>query len=222
MRLAFLQMILISIGLLSASPALAQPCVHPNLDNVFEQSRAAIGVDSDFYPDASMIFLTVQLGGQYFQWMGASWSAPPEGTLFVLDCKGRGLAALNLGAFEQIRAGPEISGFGKTIEVVYIPGEGTGDQEDDVSLIAFSAKSIMVLWDHEASEVVDEPSDNYTDQYTWRYSQSATVIHVTGKRMVGELADTDHGWAPHTLHDLPSETFCWKNAQRQYTSCKGE
>ncbi len=100
-------------------------------------------------------------------------------------------------------------------------GESTGDRQQNVSPIAFSAKSIIVLWDHEASESVSEAWASYTDKYAWNYSEFGMIIHVTGKRTVGEFADTAHGWAPYTAHDLPGETFCWKNEQLHYASCKG-
>jgi hypothetical protein len=206
---------------------LPQPkCVQPDLNNFLEQSRTAIGFIGTYYPSPSAIFLTFQLDGHTFQWMAASWFGPDDGALLVLDCKGHRVAALHLGRFDELKPGPAIPGFGKTIEVVYIVMEGTGWLTKDVSLIAFSGKSIVLLWDHEASYLFSDPTAerpvDYIDQYSWRYSESGTIIHVSGKRRVGEVKDPDHGWPPHTTHDLPGETFCWQASQRHYISCKGD
>ncbi len=225
MRITFLRQLIVAIGLFTATSALAQPnCVQPDLNNFLEQSRAAISFDGTYYPSPSASFLTFKLDGHGFQWMAASWFGPDDGALLVLDCKGHRVAALRLGSFDELKPGPVIPGFGKTIEVVYIVMEGTGWLTTDVNLIAFSGKSIVVLWDHEASEMFSDPTAeravDYTDQYSWRYSESGTNIHVTGKRRVGEVKDPDHGWAPHTTHDLPSETYCWQGAQFHYASCK--
>jgi len=226
-RITFLRQLIVAIGLFTDKSALAQPnCVHPDVDKFLDQSQAITGIYGGFPPELPVIFLTFKLGSSYFQWMAASWEAPPEGTLFVLNCSGRSVAALRIGEFGQLKAGPVIPGFGKTIEVVYIVMEGTGWLTKDVTLIAFSGKSIVVLWDHEASYLFSDPTAerpvDYIDQYSWHYSGSGTIIHVSGKRRVGEVKDPDHGWPPHTTHDLPGETFCWQAAQRHYISCKGD
>jgi hypothetical protein len=201
-------------------PVLAQPaCVRPDLNNFLEQSRAAIGFNGSYYPAPSAKFLPLQGGGNGLQWMGASWEAPPDGALFVIDCAGHRVAALRLGQIETLRAGPDISGFGKTVEVIYTAGTGTGVDWRKVSLVAFSTGAIAVLWTHDAYEFVDLPTlQSYTNRYVWRYADDGTVIHVTGKHVINADSDEDQD----TAHPFPREAFCWQEKRLSYASCKAE
>jgi len=56
--------------------------------------------------------------------------------------------------------------------------------------------------------------------FVWEFSPGGTVIHVSGKRKVGSVADASHGWASGTTHDLPEEMFCWSPTERAYRLCR--
>jgi hypothetical protein len=209
---------------LIASPASAveASCVHPDADKLLEQSRAAIHFDGNYFPDPNAKFLPFDADGQRLQWMGTSWDGPPDGALFVLDCAGSRLAALRLGYVQELRAGPTISGIGQMFEVIYTLGSGTGEREESVSLVAFDKSSISVLWSHEASESASAPSlgIEYSDRFSWRFDDKGTRVEITGERKVGKFNDAEHGWAPNTIHTLPSEAFCWNTAENVYAVCK--
>jgi hypothetical protein len=205
-------------GLATASP---EPgCVRPDAATFLEQARAAIHFDGAYFPAPQAVFLPVTGRGQNLQWMGTSWESPIDGALFVVDCTGKQVAALLLGAVSRLRNGPVLP-FGGTAEIVYAPGPITGEQILEVALVRLNGGSIEVLWKHQASDSVSFPSlgAEYDDTYEWKFAPGGTAIHVSGKRKIGSVADTSHGWAPGTTHDLPDEMFCWRPSERAYRRC---
>ena len=202
--------------------AAAEPsCVRPDAGSFLEQNRAVAHLEGSYFPVPRAVFLPLSTGGQNLQWMGTSWEGPVDGALFVIDCAGREVAALRLGAVSRLRNGPVLS-IGATAEIVYVPGQITGEQIAEVGLVRLNGTSIEVLWKHQASDSVSFPSlgAEYDDTYGWEFSPGGTAIHVSGKRKVGSMADTSHGWAPGTTHDLPEEMFCWSPTERAYRLCR--
>ncbi len=206
---------------LAMAAAAVPSCVRPDAGTFLEQTRAAIHFEGSYFPVPKAVFLPLSTGGQNQQWMGTSWEGPIDGALFVVDCTGKEVAALRLGAVSRLRNGPVLP-IGGTAEIVYTPGQATGQQTVEVGLVRLNATSIEVLWTHEASQSVSFPSfgAEYDDTYMWEFSPGGTAIHVSGKRKVGSVADASHGWASGTTHDLPEEMFCWSPTERAYRLCR--
>jgi hypothetical protein len=216
------RLLIIYACLLASSAAVADPsCSHPELNAFLEKSPEATG--PTYFPAPTAKFLPFMLGDRQLQWMGASWEGPRDGALFVLDCTGTRIAGMRMGHLEKLRPGPIISGLGQALEVVYISGQGTGVREESVNIVSFSGDSIIILWRHEASDLVAQPDlgADYTDTWSWHYSDDGAVIRVSGRRSVGESPDTEHGWAQQTSHMLSNETFCWKPQEKAYSTCNG-
>jgi hypothetical protein len=206
-------------GLATAVPE--PSCVRPDADTFLEQTRAAIHFEGSYFPVPRAVFLPLSAGGQNLQWMGTSWEGPIDGALFVVTCAGKQVAALRLGAVSRLRNGPVLP-MGATAEIVYVPGQITGEQIAEVGLVRLNGTSIEVLWKHQTSDSVSFPSlgAEYDDTYMWEFSPGGTAIHVSGKRKVGSIADASHGWALGTTHDLPEEMFCWRPTERAYRLCR--
>jgi hypothetical protein len=141
--------------------------------------------------------------------------------LFVVDCPGNIVTARTLGAVKTLRAGPSLP-IGETAEVVYLSGWGTGIVDIYVGLFWFNGNGIERLWRHAASADVSAPSiaAEFTETYYWDVSPDGRRIHVTGHRRMGPFKDLDYGWAPHTDHALPSQSYCWVPKRRRYYACR--
>jgi hypothetical protein len=206
-----------------AGAATAQPgddgddhgCIYPRPSTV-------LGRDIGTFDDVD--FRGFRAGDVNLRWLFISWGAPPDGMVFVLTCGGRAIAKLNLGNVRQITQGPWI-GQDETIQVIYVPGSGTGINLESVALLRFDGKSIVKLWDHDSDDISsfssamlggalnDERLETKTDHYDWRYSKSGKEIAVSGNRTI-ELG----GRIRHTA--LPREKFCYRAAKHQFLRCR--
>lgn len=205
------------LELASATPSAAgATCTRPDAEQFLEASRTSIGFTGSYFPNADAIFLPAQRNSQ---WMGTSWEGPRGGVLFLLDCGGKELAHVNLGATESLKTGPLIPA-GQTAEVLFNSEYGTGVLGSDVTLLLAHDNSIKTVWRHVAKQVNANGDFQYEDQYRWNVSADRTRIAVTGHRKVDATKDPDHVWAPGTTHELPSEQYCWNATQEKFLVCK--
>ncbi len=152
--------------------------------------------------------------------MGASWTGPLGGAIFLLDCSGKTIAATNLGAVKDLRLGP-ILPVGQTVEIIYVSGTGTGAYQTSVGLAVLQGSKINILWKHLVfdREAFASGGYDYTDRLQWKLSPDGKKIVVTGLRKVGVAKEFEHGWKPGTTHALPDETYCWKAAEDRFDLC---
>jgi hypothetical protein len=217
MRLRYLISVLL-VSLIS-SPLLAadRECVQPDVRKFLEQSRHAIKFKGFFGEPYESIFMPAEMGGARIQWMGASWYAPRGGALFVLDCDGRRLAALPLGAVMQLRKGPVVPRVGPTVEATYISGIGSGYLATSVAIVSFKKGAVSVMWRHEATASVREwAAVNYEATYQWTASPDGRVLRVVGSRVEWSSG----GDPPEALRTPVEETWCWHGQKRQYQTCQ--
>lgn len=215
--------------LLCFSPASADAagdsanCVQPNADGLLGQAgaRAELKVDGPHLPGAKARYMPFTRAGKTLQWMGTSWDAPPDGVLFVLDCTGNIIAAKQIGAVSRLSMGPKLA-LGETAEVIYQPGDATGEHMTLVGIVRFNGTRIELLWEHLATHVVALAilDADFEESFHWQVSPDGTRIRVTGRRQVGEIKDPEYGWPPHSEHALPSKSFCLSASKRRYLRCR--
>lgn len=162
-------------------------------------------------------------GQTILQWLGVKWEGPIDGALFLLDCKGRTLALVHLGAVEEIRQGPILPVVGSTVEVRYRPGSGTGYRLEQVEILAFRGNAILPLWKHTASEsaFILPTEDGTEDRYSWSFSEGGNVIRVSGRRSTfPKPHEGSYEWGPPSTYDLPTAKFCWVASEFVYKQCR--
>ena len=192
-------------------------CVRPEVTRLLEQNRGELNLTGTYFPVARALFMSDDANRR--QWMGTSWEGPRDGVLFVVDCAGKKIAALQQGAVLRLRAGPVLP-IGPTVEVLYMPGTATSEQWTQVDVAFFNGTSIDVLWTQTAIDDVGFPTlADYRDDFAWEFSPDGSKIHVTGQRKVRTIPDAEHNWGPGTAHALPEPTFCWNPARRSYLGC---
>jgi len=205
---------------LISSPLLAadRGCVRPEVNALLERSRELVHEEMSF-AGAEAVFVSSTDKGVSIQWMGTRWS-DYEGTVFVLDCRGKVLTTSVLGSVVRMRRGPVLPGLGLTVEVVYIPGHASSVRWESVALLVFQNNSIRVLWERLATErVAAGTMAEYDDIYRWKFARGGSVIWVAGKRHVHSVPDDGHGWAPNSIHTFPGESWCWMPAVLEYRAC---
>ncbi len=206
---------------LVAMPALAAEtkCARPEIELFLENARTAINFTGSYFPSPEVKYLSFEVEGRTLQWLGASWWGPREGALFVLDCQGKRVAALPLGFVMKLRNGPVVPGFGRTFEVDYISGVGTGVKVQTIYLVAFKDGAISIVWSHQGSDSEGNYGYAYEETVSPRFSRDGMRIDVLKKREVGPFKDPDYGWPPNTTHVFPVERFCWIASSKSFAAC---
>lgn len=141
------------------------------------------------------------------------------GALFVIDCRGKRVAALPLGFVKKLRNGPIVPGFGPTFEVDYESGTGTGVEVQTILLVAFRDGVISTIWSHQGSDMEGNFEYEYDEIVSPQFSRDGLRIDVHKKRKVGSYKDPDFGWPPNTTHIFPVEHFCWNATSAAFAVC---
>jgi hypothetical protein len=215
---------LLCVGPTSLARADNEPsCVRPEPVELLEASAKAglnLDVPGENDPSLKVGFRPLVQAGKRLQWLATGWFAPPDGVLFVLDCAGAIVAAKRTGSIRSLKKGPKLS-IGETVEIVFVSGYATGEHSTSVGLARFDGKDIELVWQHVATYdiTIEMVNSDYGDRFRWRISADGKKIQVTGRRMVRELKDPDHGWPPHSVHALPAESFRWKDREKRYLAC---
>jgi hypothetical protein len=193
-------------------------CMQPDIESFMEQSKGILRYPGDYFPSLDAMYLEQSNGRQIVQWMGAYWETPIGGALFALDCTGEKITGVELGGITEMRPGPWLS-IGQTVEVEYVATTGTGIRVSKVALATLAGTSINILWSTEIDELIAFQEYDHRDKHRWTYSSDGKTITVTGQR-IGTQRDSEHNWAPRTIHALPNQKFCWNDGAMIFSACK--
>lgn len=204
------------------APSVNAGCAQPERDTVTAELQRVMQKHDQYFPEVFMSYLPARLDERQVQWMAASWDAPRNGVLFLLDCDGKTIANLTVGAMSALKAGPVVAGGTfPTVEFKLGPGTALGSALTQVAVATITDGVIRILWKHVASEAASAPSlaIEYLDEFAWEYSGDGASIAVNGSRKVGRFGDSDHGWDAGTTQAFPSEKFCWDASVLRYERC---
>jgi hypothetical protein len=177
-------------------------CVRPNVAQLIGRDIAG-AVPVKFYPVAD------SYGA--LRWAFASWGGPPDGMAFVIGCNGKSIDSVGIGSLDSVRSGPIVNHRG-TVELIVVPGSGTGISVRSVVLLQFDGHRIGKLWEHESEDKWYEPMRTQTEtgniSYRWQYSGDGTKIFVNGTDIESSIS-VRSGKAPVRTKRL-HEVFCLK------------
>lgn len=148
------------------------------------------------------------------RWAFVSWYAPPGGIAFVIGCDGKPVASTGTGSVEQVRSGPVVNR-GATVELIVVPGAGTGISERSVELLQYRDSRIVRLWTHVSHDSWGEPlypqrgkysgTQTGDEAFVWSYSIDGKGIVVHGVETVTDTSESGR-WRTHKTGTR--ENFC--------------
>ena len=176
--------------------------------------------DSDALMDHSVIgfvkTLTTMLGrpSARLRWVTVSGTSQMAGGAFVVDCRGKKIAEMDLGFVEVQRQGPLISGKPSLI-VHYHTYSGTGINVQNVAILQYRRGHILKLWDHPIFNGSYAPGIEEDEKtYHWRFVSGVSKIEVTGLDTVLFVRNR------RIRHDPMADHFCFNSGVMRYLPCR--
>ncbi|MGE5516693.1 MAG: hypothetical protein ACM31D_12820 [Bacteroidota bacterium] len=215
----YFPLLLISTILIFVTHVSAASCARQDIKDLLEASRGELQFNGAYFPSPKAVFFSSIKDGREIQWIGAKWDGPVDGALFAQDCAGNNISVLRLGGVIILKSGPVLP-TGKTVEVAYISGVGSGIYETTSAIASIEGSSIKILWQHASihREAFGKGYD-YVDTFQWKYSRDGKKINVKGRRRVGPTMEYEHGWPAGTTHALPSQNYCWNAQENLFQEC---
>lgn len=153
--------------------------------------------------------------GPDLRWVAVNSEGPPDGALYVVDCRGGKAAKTDrLGYVERMAPGPSVGGL-PTVAVTHLAATGTGIKVRSVALIQYRGEQPRILWDHATFEGTYPPPNlgqSYEDRMSWRFLRGYRSIEVTTVRRVLGRSRTEL--------KLPAERYCFRESIWRYVACK--
>jgi len=153
-------------------------CKKPSAQALVGQSLAAF---------STVTAKSFSVSGRELQWVAVSWSNPPGGRLFVVNCKGLPLAhSDSFGYVTKLQIGPALNGQPSLI-IEFVPGSGTGLQVSDVAITSFRRGGIKQIWRHSLVSIEDTGDILRSEKYKWNFCCNMNEIAADG---VVEIKDS--------------------------------
>jgi hypothetical protein len=153
------------------------------------------------------------------RFMGVRWLAPSGGALFVVDCQGRGLAALPLGGVTAFAPGIALPDGTTAIPVSYISGSGTGVLVEAVSFMVYSEFKLKILWSHRINENYSGEFEGYSRKSVWTQSADHLRIDVTIEATPEEGSPKE---SKAEVSAVTRESYCWNASDQRYEKCHSQ
>jgi hypothetical protein len=128
-------------------------------------------------------------GVNVLQWLGVRWWAPEDGAIFVLDCLGKLITGLRIGAVSSLSLFLDNPNLKNAVTVEYTSNIGTGYRLRKVGIFNFNNTKINKIWEHDLSGDDFLSEDAIEARYSLEVSPDGNRIEVKGK-----ITTIPHPW----------------------------